>query len=235
MAEHRHVSRIDNHFDEASGTWVGILRVAPISLRVGVILGEAVQQYRSALDHLAYQLAILRTPNAGGPNFPIYTNRTIYTTPTGSKRESPRDRYRAIFRPDDLTLIEGVQPYNASRPNVAPLALLQQFSNLDKHETIHIGYTRIRQLQIIPEDKRVEIEVVSVNLPNTPIEDGTEVVRFRATVAEPYVEVEVEIAIRVGTYFGTKPVAGLSMFKRLAVEVVGIVDQFEQAVPEWRS
>jgi len=119
----------------------GILRtffidnVAPIPKELPVILGDCIQNLRSALDHLAWQLVL-----AAG-NTP--TDRTAF--PIFESEFTKKGKVRTIridggVDPRALALIEAAQPYVRKRrgqdPRDDPLAILHDLSNIDKHRTL---------------------------------------------------------------------------------------------------
>ncbi len=199
-------------------------------LRLGVIAGEAIQQFRSSLDHLAYQLAILRDPSATGPNFPIFTSRQRWTQPPMPKKKSPRDLAKPFYRPADFTLIERAQPYNAPTPSDHPLAIVQTLSNLDKHESI-IGrswvWTNIEEFH----DAWGDVEIIDSIQPGEAIENGTQLVRFH--VRNPEMNVRVWVRVTGGVRFG-KTNIGQERFVALGQQIAGLVDEFEHAISELR-
>lgn len=205
-----------------------VLREIP--LRFGILAGEAVQQFRSSLDHLAVQLARLNNPRTGTANFPIYTSRQVYTTPTGRKGHSPQDVCRRLFRPADLARIERMQPYNQPVPSNAGLAVLQRFSNLDKHSLIHTPFGRAERFHMAPQDADAKMEVLWGGLPHGAVDDGTEFARYRLWSNRPG-DVQMEHTVRLSILFGDD---GLSfvVLMDLAKGVIRIVDEFEAAVPE---
>lgn len=103
-----------------------------------LIVGDMIQNTRSALDHLAFAL-VLRNRAHPTPNtqFPIFDDRL---GPQGGVRQvdiQPRASRLAN------ALIEKLQPYyRTDDPSLHPLAMLQELSNIDKHRRLHIvgGY-----------------------------------------------------------------------------------------------
>jgi len=108
---------------------------------VALILGDAVHNLRSALDHLAYQLALLHTNgNIAKPHrvqFPI--------TDTADKFRQDCDRYMGEIAPLQIAEIERLQPYHGTQglpesgwsgPYLHPLALVRDLSNDDKHRLL---------------------------------------------------------------------------------------------------
>ena len=234
----QHPHTIDTDFDHEADCSMAVLRVATLPTRLGIMLGESIQQFRSALDHLAYHLAVVHQPGSKGPNFPIYTDRDVWTTPVGKKRKSPRDVYLAAFGEGTLTMIERFQPYNAVRPRNDGLAILQRLSNLDKHEAIHAGYTLVGSVTVRPLEPNVAIEPVWAKRPHGPVEDGTPLVCFRVydltsggqMKMEFKIKVEAELFIR----FGSPPMT-LQMVSQLGDGVARIVDELERSIPALRG
>ncbi len=97
--------------------------------RWGLIAGDFTHNIRSALDYLAWQLVILagNTPTKR-TQFPIFSLPDHFTKRSGPMTEG--------MRPDHVTLLESLQPYHASRLEVAPLAVLNTLSNRDKHRVL---------------------------------------------------------------------------------------------------
>jgi hypothetical protein len=102
-------------------------RMRPYPVREwGIILGDAIHCYRSALDQLAYTFA--KEPSQRTA-FPISVTKKEWVTKAPAQYWS--------ISPAVLRLIDRVQPYH--RGNAAathPLAVLRAFSNLDKHRGI---------------------------------------------------------------------------------------------------
>jgi hypothetical protein len=93
-----------------------------------LIIGDAVQNIRSALEHLAYELST-PTGRRRGTQFPIFKEERLF-----KERGEPKI---ATITGDERKLIERVQPYNAEKiPANDPLAILNKLSNLDKHRLL---------------------------------------------------------------------------------------------------
>jgi hypothetical protein len=100
------------------------------------MVGECAFNMRSALDHLAYQLAL---QHAGGPlprkiaratSFPIFRTGPEYRKYAPSKVQGMSRETRAA--------IERIQPYHRSkRPMAITLQWLDEICNVDKHRGLH--------------------------------------------------------------------------------------------------
>lgn len=101
----------------------------------GPIIGDAVHNLRSALDHLAWQLA-LESVLAKTPwriEFPIILDDPA-SNPEVRGRFSGKLK---LLRPDSHALIEAAQPYKTGGSS-HPLWLLQSLWNTDKHRVLHV-------------------------------------------------------------------------------------------------
>jgi hypothetical protein len=106
------------------------------SLRIATILGDCLQNTRSALDYLAWQLVVAHglTPSAKAPvtQFPIHTNHL----------KSGKPRVVSISPGIDaeaLRLVEESQPYKSpGDANAHPLAVLSELCNRDKHRQLNL-------------------------------------------------------------------------------------------------
>lgn len=169
-------------------------RVASIpqdwSLRVGIILGDAVHNLRGALEYLFYVLSchylgFAKTERMGKQiQFPIEDDPQTLVKKRVHFRKIPLAQW---------TIIDNAQPhYGWKRPNRA-LALLRDLSNRDKHRTLNPVQLHTSSLIFGPElrDARpYTYGPLDWFSPMKPLEVGTKVleVRFPAEV-NPEVEV----------------------------------------------
>jgi len=126
-----------------------IIRVsdAPsVPVEWGVIIGEIVHDLRSALDLLAWQLALLNKACPYGETmFPIYSKGR--TKDTSKPHFWGKGHGLRLLKSIDMRYrkrIEAFQPYkrrNGGRRS--PLFLLQQLNNTDKHRLITVLATAI--------------------------------------------------------------------------------------------
>jgi hypothetical protein len=119
-----------------------LTKAAPIPLHFGAIVGDVVQNLRSALDHLVYQLFLVN----GGTNataahlyFPTDSSATLY------KASAPR-KIQGL-RQDAIDAINSIEPYDGGKG--AELSVLNRLNRTDKH--------------------RLLITVTSVSYPDVPL------------------------------------------------------------------
>lgn len=98
----------------------------PMPLHWPLLAGEAVQNLRSALDHLIYEKA----GGNGRTQFPIFTSPEDFKSHASAMMKGVPDPVR--------TAIEKVQPYRHMPGEAAhdPLAQLRTLSNHDKHRML---------------------------------------------------------------------------------------------------
>jgi hypothetical protein len=111
-------------------------RVTELPPEWSLILGDALVNFRGALDHLAWELVRRgKTPNPTQPKnvaFPICDGgRQAFLSACGKELPGVARHY--------CTPIHKVQPYivRPKAPKQAPLAVLRDLCNLDKHQQIH--------------------------------------------------------------------------------------------------
>jgi hypothetical protein len=101
-----------------------------------LITVDALQNWRAALNHLTWKLAILNLKSQGVTRDPKWNTEFPIATEPGNFRSNKVADLSAGHR----TIIEKLQPYH--RGNFAPshpLAILQKITNTDKHRTFQIG------------------------------------------------------------------------------------------------
>jgi hypothetical protein len=111
-----------------------VVSIVPPPIRLMMFTGDALQNTRSALDHLAYQLCLV----AGGTakqlrsvQFPIMDSAEEY--------ESGKRRKIEGLRPEAIKAIDATKPYQGGND---VLWRLHRLNNIDKHRTVMVGGTR---------------------------------------------------------------------------------------------
>lgn len=114
-----------------------------------LMVGDIAHNYRSCLDHIAWQLAIAAS-QSGNPEdywkknqiqFPIFKSRREYL---GKKNRNPAKN--PVWRldgplPDHARLLRRCQPYlRRNAPASHPLWHLHELSNIDKHQVLHTTF-----------------------------------------------------------------------------------------------
>lgn len=100
----------------------------------GPLIGDAVHNLRSALDHLAWQLALseARVTTPRRIEFPIFLD-----DPANDREiRGAFTKKLNCLRPESHAVVDGTQPYKTGDAH-HPLWLLQALWNTDKHRTLH--------------------------------------------------------------------------------------------------
>jgi hypothetical protein len=95
-----------------------------------MILGDAVQNLRSALDHLAQQLYLVGTGGSAG-----YRDKTsFFIAPKASEYKRHVSGKVEGMRKDAIDALSALEPYNGGKGH--DFWILHRLNNIDKHRTI---------------------------------------------------------------------------------------------------
>jgi hypothetical protein len=193
--------------ERASGYYVFWVADVPqdFYLRIGVIVGEAVHNLRTALDNLFWQLAshyiggAIPPERSEGIEFPIESTSLGFSEKKIGMPEIPSSTW---------AIIERAQPYNGGNF----LNLLRILSDDDKHGVLKpllmsAKAGRIMYTITIPHGTRIDFDNTYAE---TYLKVGAEVTRIKFTPFSPYDEEEVEVAAHITPYVqlpkGDRPV-----------------------------
>jgi hypothetical protein len=126
-------------YEAADGAVVyRIDRVIRVPEHWSLIVGDAIHDLRSALDHLMWQLAIIHLGR-------VPTSREaphIQFPEVRRSRDFTNHRYLRYTDASDMDRIKPFQPYKRlNRGQLHPLPKLVKLSNVDKHRRIHLLVT----------------------------------------------------------------------------------------------
>jgi hypothetical protein len=153
----------DAHYAYLDGT--------PPPLYLGLILGEMIHDLRSALDQLAWQLAISHAGEATLSD-PRIGNLIVFPI-TDTPERFRNHKAAPYFDQQALQLMESRQPYqNAESHLVNPLAIVREWSNDDKHRVLtpSLGRIAIDDLHFRSEVP-IQIDDVEMRVPHASIVD----------------------------------------------------------------
>lgn len=159
------------------------VRAEPIP-ELSALLGDAVHNIRSSLDHVVYAVACHQAPGLTdkqkrGLQFPV-----CGTSPDFQKKVND-GRLRGI---KDLAPFEALQPYNGG-PTWLPV--VTALDNIDKHRRLAILASATERGQINPPN-----QVDHTVWRRESLEDGAEVVRLVFTT-KPQVDMSVSASLRI--------------------------------------
>lgn len=120
----------------------------------GILIGDCVHHYRSALDHLVFQLVVANTRGRlpakveKRSEFPIFNSGPKFRGK--GKRKGVPSSGGGLAKIQDTpaaaqAIIESLQPYHRrKKPAAQALWELQELANIDKHRLLHVTYATIR-------------------------------------------------------------------------------------------
>ena len=122
--------------DPNSGEHIWRLKIDHMPpVRLSVVVGDVVHNFRSALDHLIWQLSLLTTPNPyKRSEFPVYDFKVHPAEPKRNDCFDNDGKRKIQHVPIEAQkLIESAQPYQRGNPYGVFLALLHEIDIADKH------------------------------------------------------------------------------------------------------
>jgi hypothetical protein len=202
-----------HQFKPDTGEWNCYLSLAePIPIKLSMILGDALNNMRSSLDHLVGRFVELDGGKVERHHcFPICSDvvsfdRRVNQLRRKSDGPGPLDGIPAGG--PELALIRGAQPYHRGEDwREHPLAVLNKMTNIDKHRDIHIAASypqaasALDLLTWTPDDAEL-IDQTLIWQPGQPLEDRTHMARLQFSEAHPAGEVNVKVSLPLSLAFG---------------------------------
>lgn len=151
------------------------------AVETGLLIGDFLHNLRSALDHLAYELAVAYTiplpaKAAETSEFPIFWNG-----PMDARQEQAKIGY---IHPDAINLIKAIQPHHrGTKYTEDPLWILNELERIDKHRTLHATYNELTENDIA--GTNMAIRSFSGMATSKRLEKGTKVAEFVAERIDP--------------------------------------------------
>jgi hypothetical protein len=153
-----------------------ICRVLEPKPPFGLLIGDVVQNARSALDQLAWATS------------EEIDRRWVYF-PIATEKPKKWSKTLAGFPPAVRSVIEAHQPFKYSGteqqihevpppPSIHPLAVLQALSNIDKHRLLTTSVAAIDTAVYGLEPEDLELALNDIVLPFAGLEDGVVLARF---------------------------------------------------------
>jgi hypothetical protein len=201
----------------------------PPPLYLGLILGEIVHDLRSALDQLAWQLAllhedpeVLEDPRVGN---------AIYFPITYSIEKFETNRTTPHLSAEAAALIESRQPYhNDGLALVNPLAILHAWSNDDKHRSLTPSLGQLSMDDVaFQADAVIDINDVKLLAPDSSVIDRAEPL-LRIPAPEQAHIVFSPIPVRVcflSHVTGVADILHAAKVPQLCEEIAGCISSFE--------
>jgi len=187
----------------------------------GPIIGDCLGNAESALDCLAYQLAVLHTGRLT-PNLARDIRFPVYPSPSAFWNNLPRLR---PIGPGLVAPLERLQPYHGARgPDNHWLMILKRLANLDKHRMLRTtGYRFGGTAHYKPDS------LVDASFPTGPLKLGALLARIVLDAPNPEMNVEPRFTVHVA--FKDTPLAeGIDIWtvlNTICIRVEAVVEEFQ--------
>lgn len=173
-------------------------RVVPMPMRWGLLVGDIANDFRCALDHLAWALVTRgkTPPNTLKPKaanqiyFPIYQDRREFNGSLPGKLPG--------VRRTDVAKVRRHQPYHYGARNRGRhcLTLLSALNNGDKHRTIQPVWNQPTRIDVAIRDLQdCVVPKLGFRRNPQPLEVGMEItfIRVRKMGSNPHIEVQMRV------------------------------------------
>jgi hypothetical protein len=226
-------------------SWSAVFKAKPLPDHWGILVGDVFHNLRCTLDHLVAQLVILANGTVHDMHqFPIFDKTDDWQRRVVQPPRKGRRGLLDFIDPQHVGLIESLQQYNPTT-GLPSLATIRRFSNADKHRLIHVARTNLtaRPRLIAATSIPTKVTEVVYKDPGTPLEDGTEIARYRGELVFPVhpltgqrqlppdAEVTVNIHLNTTTVFGEQGQEDTRIrdFRTCLADAQSIVDRFATA------
>lgn len=178
------------HFEPKTGDHVLEAKITkPLGQDWPLIIGDAVHNLRSALDHIAYQLALdSYQAQHPGEAIPLGHQRRIMFPVVATSNDpklSVDDFYAQVIKgqlryvpPEAAAAIEALQPYKRSPSDPAgdPLWIVNELDAIDKHRKLHpvAVANPLRHLAIGGGNVHIKL----LDIKGGPVENDREIMRW---------------------------------------------------------
>jgi hypothetical protein len=229
------------------GFVVAVERIEPIPVSWSLMLGDAANNFRAALDHLAWALTIRGRTAPGSGRLTKRQENAIYF-PICQNRAEFNAAIRLPPTPKSLLKLPGIrradsaklrrhQPYRhgpGMRP-FHPLTMLANVNTGDKHRTIQPVWIEpaVIQVQVSKERSCVIGSLGARRWRKKPLKPGTELayIPARRTGPEPQIEVQVKVAAEpsIGRHI-TVQEWGARIAARLSIILLGFSEPPQELI-----
>jgi hypothetical protein len=170
--------RIGARFDPKSGRNVVFISEMPdldnFFQRTSLMLGDAIHNLRSALDHLIYQLSLREQGSALREEKTMFVIADVPTRAEGRHNwEDQSHRWLSQIRPCERTILERYQGYHRldnlfprpPGPDFHPLVMLRDLDDMDKHRLLNTVLVSSDPLALVPLFEHLAL-VEAINMGN---------------------------------------------------------------------
>jgi len=185
---------------------------------INAVIGDALYNFRSALDHIVWQLVLA---NGGTPTvsneFPIFIDPEKFAKESNRKLRGVTDAARDI--------IIAAQPWNVGNGSIWTL---HELSNMDKHRHLPIVFVNVTQVTSQIPFPIGPGQSIHLSINTGPIERGTELVSVIHDNVEMDFEPEFGIAFGDGTPVAQSGV--MDVFRSIRIPILNIAESLQSHI-----
>lgn len=179
-------------FDKQTGwchLWADEVSFGPETTHLPMVIGDVIHNFRSALDHLAWDLARVAKKKPGKQSqFPICTD-------AGDFACCIQTMLRGV-RPEHIATIEEAQPYYGGKPpDESPLRWLNILSNIDKHRHLVVAAGMLDAADLVFPSGTPQGLAVYPKMLNS--QGRTHIGRYRPIDGQPAMDMKGDLTISV--------------------------------------
>ena len=163
----------------------------------GIVVGEIVHDFRSALDHVVYRLC---TTDKARTQFPIFIDAAKFDDHSTTMLKG--------VNAEAIARIKALQPFSTGEHLKSPLWHLSELSNFDKHRTLHLTFGHLQSFNFGFPPLACDAHITRQLREGGTFEDDTEIARAHIVSNEPpfgnqelkvNVQINFEIVFNEGT------------------------------------
>jgi hypothetical protein len=223
-AEVRPPIDIGLHYEPQTSSYLVVIARVVDLRHIGLIFGDALQNYRAALDYLVCRLLLSK-------GAPITTQTAWPVAKDAAAWESAKGKQLAGVDPAYVEIIERYQPKEAGdEADIHPFATLAALSNKDKHQLLTPAPVNMDRVRMQPTNLlhcAVERMEPLLKRPG-PLEPGTQLARvFLVTPLEP--EHAVNVQMEASLYPALEDGRGLAdVLDQIRARVINVLSEFHR-------
>jgi hypothetical protein len=220
-------------------------RVEPMPFRWGLLIGDIANNYRAALDHLAWTLVgrgrtppnTLNSAQRGNIFFPILTSCRAFNSQIRDPKSSKDRPNLAGIRRADSAIVRMAQPYHFKqrRQQIHPLVLLQKINNGDKHRALHPLWSTPDRFHFdITEMKDCELRGQIWKRHGEPLSKGREVALLPARRTGPVPAIQLKVDLMSTPTIGDR-ITAREWHARTGIMIFKLLSEFSKRPPDIRD
>jgi hypothetical protein len=203
------------------------IKTPPPLQRWSLLLGDAIHNLRSALDHLVYAISVHELQADPPPNG---AHCAFVIADTRREFRARRRRIEALSLPVQQAIAD-VQPYQRQHVSMPPLlALLRDFDDADKHQLIAVVLQRPAAFHLSVSGPGLRLEDHRVDSPFVDLVDGAEIAWVTCTRPTPHLHFNGSVAVAIVVKHAPGPGPGIERTGVVALLLEDLLPEVREVV-----